>query len=204
MPCETESFFQNKWTTHVEQEMKGLKQTPPELIQNGPAYEQTTKQGEKLHLKTQFYHGEYRDHYATFVPCPPPDGHVIMHYLLANNEAGELVGTRISAIYKERDGLHVRSGIEVKNRGQGLASPIEDAFIDSLQQLANTQNKKVIWEVTDTNSEELEKQRATNPDPKIIEKLEEERQRWLHLYGEDGKYQIHKGKRIFIPEPVQS
>jgi hypothetical protein len=199
MSPETTTFFHDQWQDSIEGSLKILGKVPPELLCNGPTYEQTSKKGEKINLTTQYYYFKG----AAFEPCPPP-GDGIRCYLMAKDEDGAIVGSRISSIFRTKDSLSVRSRITVKERGQGMASLIEDAFVGSLQQLANSENRKVVWEVSNENVEHLQQHREQNDlDPAIMAQLEEEQERWQYLYGEGGKYQIHNGKRIFVPSMIK-
>lgn len=196
MSSEVFSYFRNQWQESIQKSLDNLENVPPELISCGPTYEKNGKKGEEINLATQYYYFKG----VNFEPCSPP-GDGIRYYLIARDKNGVVVGSRISSIFRTRDKLCVRSRIEVKDRGQGMASLVEDSFIDSLQQLSNTENKKVIWEVKNKNMERLRQHRELNDlDPAIIVQLKKEQERWQYLYGEGGKYNIHHGKRVFTPD----
>ncbi len=196
MSSEAPSYFHNQWQESIQKSLDNLGKVLPELISCGPTYKKNSKKGEEINLATQYYYFKG----VNFEPCSPP-GDGIRYYLIARDKNGVVVGSRISSIFRTRDRLCVRSRIEVKDRGQGMASLVEDSFIDSLQQLADLENKKVIWEVTNKNLEQLQRHQGQNDlDPAVVTRLEEEQKRWQYLYGEGGKYNIHDGRRVFTPD----
>lgn len=197
MGVENQHYFQNEWDASLQRSLEKLKHVPAALLFDGSISEVLNKKGEKISLASKYYYFRGKD----IQPCEPP-GEGMRHYLLARDEKNEIVGTRISSIFRERNRLVARSKIMVKDRGQGMASVVEESFITALQHLANSEQQKVVWEVYNENADTLERQEKMDVlDDETLRQLREEQKRWQHLYGEGGKYKIHKGKRVFEPSP---
>lgn len=186
----------SEWEESLGRSQSTLDSVEPALLHEGPSFEVQTKQGQRLNVSTQFYYFEGAD----FTPSSTLENGLRL-YMFAKNEQGQVVETRVASIFQiNQKTLECKSKIIVREKGQGLASPIEEAFIQTLQHIADTENKRVIWKVENQNLERLEAYRGQEgADPTRLAELEAEQARWQYLYGEGGKFGISKGKRIFEP-----
>ncbi|MFT7183816.1 MAG: hypothetical protein ACI9QC_000139 [Oceanicoccus sp.] len=187
---------QTEWEESLHRSQSTLDSVDPEQLHEGPAFEAQTKQGEKLNVTTRFYYFKGMD----FSPSDTLKNGLRL-YMFARDETGQIVGTRVASIFQlNPKTLECKSKIIVRDKGQGLASPIEETFIQTLQHIANTENKRVIWKVENQNLEKLEAYRAQDSnDPLKLAGMEAEQERWQYLYGENGKFGISRNRRIFMP-----
>lgn len=118
-----------------------------------------------------------------------------------------VLGYREMFLHNSRDQIAVQGNVLVFRRERGVASVLEDATADHLQGISTHWSKKVIHRIHDVNLSDLtmkEQQYSIVPNEMTRHALElqrEERQRWLHLWGEGGVYGVHNGVRRFYPVP---
>ncbi|EKD47953.1 MAG: hypothetical protein ACD_65C00201G0004 [uncultured bacterium] len=196
-----ESLAIEEWTSRLKTILSNLNKIPEEMIHRGPTFTVETKNGETLTCETLYFNFIFGKNYQIRKPVNT-NGAGIMHFVFAKNTSGEIVGLRISSIFNQnKNEMLAQSRISVKYRGKGLAMPTENAFIKSMQWLANTLDKNIVWKVYNENlvALDLAKERG-NVSTKILTALESEQQRWQAMYGPGGKLGINnKGKRIFRP-----
>jgi hypothetical protein len=79
-----------------------------------------------------------------------------------------------------------RGSIWTEVRGVGIAYPLELCVIHFLQTEVNKTHATITWKRSDSNAGYYV--------------TEEERQRWLKLYGPDGLLGFERGSRLFVPK----
>jgi hypothetical protein len=197
---------EERWREAVLQELKTLVDLPREYVHMGPVYEVETRTGMKLTGETYLLDlKECTDAgLAHLVKNAFIGG--IRGYLVVKDAAGRVVGTRISSLCRERRvmpgraGVLVRSRIQIIDKGQGLAWPVEQAFQLFLQDYADFQGLPVVWKVENQNLDALEAYREQpDVDPVQLALLEKEQVRWQTLYGPGGKIGVVDGKKVFEP-----
>lgn len=127
------------------------------------------------------------------------------------NEYGQIVALRIATLFSipGKNELHAGAGIEVGLKAKGLAVPTDLIFIQVLQCISDSEQKKIVWELHNANAEDLDQLismfKAKGIDvqdirmiPEVIE-LEEEQVRWQAVYGQGGKLGINKMRKVFTP-----
>ncbi len=190
-------------------DLEVLSALPEEYVHKGPTFDVETKDGVKLKCENYILNLEQ---------CTDAGlAHLVQNafvggeraYLVAKDESGRVVGTRVSSLFHERriargkEGILVKSKIKIVEKGQGLAWPVEQSFQLFLQFYADTKKMPVIWKIENQNLEKLEEYREKiDVDPEVIRSMEEEQRRWQALYGEGGKLGVMNGKKVFQPKSV--
>lgn len=197
---------EERWREAILQDLKVLTDLPREYVHTGPTYEVETRTGMRLIGETYL---------LDLDECTEAGlGHVITNafiggirgYLVVKDETGRVVGTRISALFRERrvlpgrEGVWVKSKIKIVDRGRGMAWPVEQVFQAFLQEYADLQGVPVVWKIENHNLDALEAYREqADADPVQLAALETEQVRWRALYGPGGKIGVVDGKKVFEP-----
>lgn len=132
-----------------------------------------------------------------------------IYYMFIKNATGEVIATRISSVFHITRGkettMVVKSKIDVRDKGKGLATPVDVMFSSLLQNIADQNKLPVKWEVYNENKDKLEDYaNSPNPDPVKLEQMKKEQERWMALYGPGGKFGIEKGGKTFTPNDKQT
>ena len=75
------------------------------------------------------------------------------YYMFIRDESSEVIAIRISSLDITTKKIGIRSSIEVRDKGKGLATPVDSIFTSFLQYLANEYNQAVEWQVQNENQE---------------------------------------------------
>jgi len=123
------------------------------------------------------------------------------YYFLVKNQNNEVIALRSLNLYDERARFEATSHVYIHSnyRGKGLAGHIDNEMVKLLQNIANQKKKRVFWRVENQNIATLNNYKSRpDADPVVVAERELEQQRWMKLYGPNGKF----SKRIFEPETV--
>lgn len=133
-------------------------------------------------------------------------------FLVAQDESQEVVGQIATTIKPTNKlfqrGLEAKAYIVTSQRAQGVATTLELAHFDLLQQEADGWHRVLTYKGDDLNAREVAGLRKSfgeysilnSEERKLIEAKEVERKRWLALYGKDGKLGFDsKLTRFFSP-----
>lgn len=194
------------WRESVLQDLDALTRLPAEYVHKGPVFEVEAKAGKRLTCENYLLDLE---------ECVNAGlGHLVENafiggeraYLVAKDEAGNVIGTRISSLFHEKrimrgkEGVLAKSKIKIVEKGQGLAWPVERAFLQFLQFYADSKRLPVVWKIENQNLERLEEYRAKeDANPAQLQSMEEEQKRWQVLYGNGGRLGITDGKKVVEP-----
>lgn len=158
-------------------------------LQFGPTYNVSTSHNSPLVIKT-FYT-------ETPLTYRPLGTQADLTWVMLAFSQGDLVGHRITALQNQSDTktryYHAQGTIAVAQRNTGIASSIELVHFDILQRIANQEWKAIVYYAENGNLnllEALEIQYEQSPTPQLLEVVrskKEEQQRWLALYGSQGK-----------------
>lgn len=178
----------------------------PDRLRYGPTYQVPTSRGEALTIST------------LYSPIPKAygplggfgDGSEIATptwFIIAQDVNGEIVGHRETAMANRNDEYYDAKGdIAVARRGQGLATAIELVHFDILQRWANEEGLSIVYTVEDANKRkltELQQLYEDNPTPESYTLLNQKRiehDRWLTLYGDNGKLRFRGREKNFFSE----
>jgi hypothetical protein len=167
---------QEEWKREVVEDVERIMRIPESILRSGPVYEVQTKLGETLKCET---------------------------FELNLEAANHIVGTRFTSLFISKlfpGQIRASSIIRVVKKGEGYASPIEEAFQRQLQAFADKVGKPIVWEISNDNLDKLKDyQSGTDVDEDVLQKMEQEQERWQTLYGKGGKLGIEKGKKTFTP-----
>jgi hypothetical protein len=160
-----------------------------ELIHRGPVHELISRANLKVRVEV-------------FYCCMELEAVNLL--ISASTKEGEGLGFCVGTILGDEGALSYSGYLEVRNEVRGLAyaSMINDVLVGELQCFANSCQRPLIWKVTDANHtfvtdcEFAHEGDFTHP---AVISAHEERARWVYLYGEDGKYGIRDGMRVFVP-----
>ena len=172
-----------------------LAKLPNRVVEDRPPFEIITRDSEVLHGTVKFV--DLDRHPNADLPLADYGGQ--RYYIMIKNKQDELVAIRVLSLSDEPTRIFVTSHINVnsKYRNRGVASMIDKELIRLLQVIANERGKRVRWSVQNENAMKLDQYRhSQDADPAVIAKLELEQERWMALYGPNGKF----AKRIFEPE----
>lgn len=194
---------QKEWEGDFEKSQQRMDKVPVHLIHNGPTFEFTTSSGEKVICESKFFN--YKDHWGESgleVVATKDVVNGIYLYIYGKTKNGEIVVLRSGPIVRRLNGeFEARSKITVKKRGKGFARPTDEAFCRMLQWLANRMKQKINWIVQNQNLEKVEEiEKNEFSDSEKLKRAKIEQERWKKLYGEEGYFKIHNGKRTFEPE----
>lgn len=122
--------------------------------------------------------------------------------------SNRLVGLRLSDIkedglYRKENGDYafkekVTGEILTRDRGEGIAPALDNAFLKVITRLANYYkqeypgNNELNWVVENANLERLKEKKANGLSESDLKKMEDEQARWQSVYGENGKFNFKK------------
>jgi hypothetical protein len=193
---------QEEWKREVVEDVERIMRIPESILRSGPVYEVQTKLGETLKCETFELNLEEAIAAGIQEIKNPHIGHERL-YLVAKDAANHIVGTRFTSLFISKlfpGQIRASSIIRVVKKGEGYASPIEEAFQRQLQAFADKVGKPIVWEISNDNLDKLKDyQSGTDVDEDVLQKMEQEQERWQTLYGKGGKLGIEKGKKTFTP-----
>jgi GNAT superfamily N-acetyltransferase len=175
--------------------VKSLQQVSPELLEKIAEFRIETKDKELLVCTVQMV--DFTRHPSVNLPLAYAGGQ--RYYFLVKNQRDEVIAVRSLNVFDERARFLATSHIYIHSsyRGKGLAGPVDDQMVKLLQKIANQKKKKVFWRVENENIATLNEYKARpDADPAIVAQRELEQERWMKLYGPEGKFP----KRTFEPE----
>lgn len=172
-----------------------LGQVPPGALNKIAEFEINLKDGEHLVCTVQMV--DLTRYPTVNLPLAYVGGQ--RYYFLVKNQSNEVVAVRSLSLFDERARFLATSHIYIRSnyRGKGVAGHVDDEMVKLLQDIANQNKKKVFWRVENKNIATLNKYKARpDADPAVVAERELEQQRWMKLYGPNGKF----SKRTFEPE----
>jgi len=131
-------------------------------------------------------------------------------FFVATNECGEIVGYRITLFQRDKDRIqgdywYATGDVTTAERATGIAMPIELAHFDILKRIAVLDWQPVVYQSEDGNLRQLKvlreqfQNKPTEELKRLIEERETEHERWLGLYGPQGRLGFdQRGMKEFI------
>ncbi|PJE77146.1 hypothetical protein COV05_00860 [Candidatus Uhrbacteria bacterium CG10_big_fil_rev_8_21_14_0_10_48_16] len=192
-----------QWREEILEDVERIKTIPEPVLKRGPIYETRTKMGKVLQCETyEIDLEEARKAENEGIPGLNIGNQRL--YLIAKDSSDHVVGIRTTSLFHLQNKIDARSIIKVIHKGGGYATPIDEAFQQQLQDIANRHQMPVVWYVTNQNLERLEEYRTERSvNKQILRNMEQEQERWQALYGDGGKFGIVKGKKTFTPTTKQ-
>lgn len=188
-----------QWHEEILEDVERIKAIPEPILKRGAIFETQTKMGKVLQCET--YEIDLDE--ARKAENQGMRGLNVGNqrlYLIAKDSSDHVVGTRVTTLFQLGNKIEARSIIKVINKGGGYATPVDEAFQQQLQDIANRHQMPVVWCVTNQNLERLEEYRAGQSiNKQVLRNMEQEQERWQALYGDGGKFGIVKGKKTFVP-----
>lgn len=187
--------FKERGDEYPQQVDDSLWQVPPGILEKIAEFEINTKDGERLACTVQMV--DLTRHPTVNLPLAYVGGQ--RYYFLVKNQSNEVVAVRSLSLFDEGAKFLASSHIYIHSsyRGKGIAGSVDDEMVKLLQSTANKKKKKVFWRVENENVATLNEYKAKfDADPVVVAARELEQQRWMKLYGPNGKF----SKRIFEPE----
>lgn len=135
-----------------------------------------------------------------------------------NDSTGKVVGLRLSDIRDKglsinENGSYLNSLIAsgeifTRNRGEGIATVLDEAFVEILTKMANEHKQhypgehQIHWNVENRHLKRLEESKNKDLDTDNNER-EVEQKRWQSLYGEGGKFGLKRSGEFEYTKKIE-
>lgn len=107
--------------------------------------------------------------------------------LAADAKTHKITGLRIVDL-SGSSFMYARGNINVRERGQGIATILDKTLVKILQNIANKNQHNIVWEVTNGNLTRLRELEEKGLDQAKINDARLQQERWQKLWGAGGEF----------------